>query len=388
MAPTTDTDSFPRISARDLFLVLRVFESSKETSLENIRLHICVDRKRQRRGTFLWSAARDVAGELVRLGLVEGSCQVKNARHYEVMKANKLRVTASGRTLLQTHRSDRAMAYDRLFELLSASHAYLRRLILVLNRKRVLAPVMSSMRDHVSQRYATNAALAEDVSKGEFDCEALLSSLSDRLKRDLEELETDEMRHAVGRLVADAMPGAAVDDTARFAKGFLNRLNDIVIPAVLRRDGLGFDFRTHRAMWAMGLEFRVWAVIRSHPQFDGWLVFLTSRITVNDHTVVGVEFDYGLEATRNGFMDKLYAAYQKLRSLKAGTFVSAWELRAVFCVDNHCQPSVFNVLFDEFTRKKSADYRLDLEIQRHKPQHEEAVRARGRNVGSVRVAKK
>ena len=343
MTPATETDSFPRISARDLFLVLRVFDRNAETSLENIRLRICVDRKKQRRGTFLWSAARDAAGELVRLGLIEGSCQAKNAQQYEVIKANKLRVTAEGRTLLQTHRSDRARAYDRLLELLSASHAYLRRLIVVLNRETILAPVISSMRDHVSQRYATNVVLAEDVAKGQFDYESLLSSLADRLKRDLGRAEKDEIRNAVGGLVADSMPGAVIDDTTRFARGFLSRLNAIVIPAVLRRDGLGFDFRTHRAMWAMGQEFRVWAVIRSHPEFDGWLVLLTSKISAKDDGLAGVAFDYGLAATRSGFMGKLYAAYQKLQALRSGTFVLAWELRAVFCVDNHCQPSVFNV---------------------------------------------
>ena len=387
MKPATETDSFPRISARDLFLVLRVFDQNAETALENIRLRICVDRKKQRRGTFLWSAARDVAGELVRLGLIEGSCHAKNAQQYEVMKANKLRVTAEGRTLLQTYRSDRARAYDRLLELLSASHAYLRRLIVVLNRERIFAPVISSMRDHVSQRYATNVVLAEDLAKGQFDHESLLSLLADRLKRDLVQTEKSEIRNAVGKLVADSMPGAVVDDTTRFAKGFLNRLNDIVIPVILRRDGLGFDFRTHRTMWAMGQEFRVWAVIRSHPEFDGWLLLLTSRIAVSDDVLAGVAFDYGLAATRDGFMCKLYAAYQKLQALRSGTFVAAWELRAVFCVDNHCQPSVFNLLFGEFIGK-SGDYRLDLEIQRHKPQHEEPLRAGKRNIGSIRVAKR
>ena len=149
MTLATETDSFPRIFARDLFLVLRVFDQNAETSLENIRLRICVDRKKQRRGTFLWSVASDAAGELVRLGLIEGSCHAKNAQQYKVVKANRLRVTAEGGTLLQTYRSDRARAYDRLLELLSASHAYLRRLIVVLNREMILAPVISSMRDRL-----------------------------------------------------------------------------------------------------------------------------------------------------------------------------------------------------------------------------------------------
>ena len=387
MTPTTETDSFPRISARDLFLVLKVFDQNPETTLENIRLRICVDRKKQRRGTFLWSAARDTTAELVRLGLIEGSCYAKNTQQYEAMKTNKLRVTADGRKLSQIHTSDRAGAYDRLLESLSANHPYLRRFIVVLNRGTIFAPVISSMRDHVSQRYGTNVVLAEDVAKGQFEYKNLWASLGNRLKRNLERTEKAEISDAVERLVVDSKPGAVVDDTTRFAKGFLNKLNDIVIPAILRRDGLGFDFRTHRTLWAMGQEFRVWAVIRSHPEFDGWRILLTSKISVNDNVLSNLTFDYGLTATRNGFMGKLYAAYQKLQALKQGTFVAAWKLRAVFCIDNHCQPSVFNTLFDE-SIGKSGGYRLDLEIQRQKPQHEKPLRAGKRNIGSIRVAKR
>ena len=387
MALTTETDSFPRISARDLFLVLKVFDQNPETTLENIRLRICVDRKKQRRGTFLWSAARDTTAELVRLGLIEGSCYAKNTQQYEAMKTNKLLVTADGRELSQILTSDRSGAYDRLLELLIANHPYLRRFIVALNRGTIFAPVISSMLDHVSKRYGMYIVLAEDVAKGEFDYENLLASLSDRLKRNLGRTEETEIREAVERLVIDSQPGAGVDDTTRFAKGFLNKLNDIVIPATLRRDGLGFDFRTHRTLWAMGQEFRVWAVIRSHPEFDGALIPLTSKISVNDNVLSNLTFDHGLTATRNGFLGKLYSSYQKLQALKQGTFVAAWELRAVFCLDNHCQPSVFNILFDESIGEPDG-YRLDLEIQRQKPQHEEPLRAGKRKIGSIRVAKR
>jgi hypothetical protein len=67
--------------------------------------------------------------------------------------------------------------------------------------------------------------------------------------------------------------------------------------------------------------------------------------------------------------------------------VSAWELRGVFCYDNRCQLSVFNRLFDE-SYSGSEEYKLQLEIQRQKPQHEVAVRAGQRNIGAVRVVKR
>ena len=69
-----------------------MFDQNPETTLENIRLRICVDRKKQRRGTFLWSAARDTTTELVRLGLIEGHLlREKHAaiRSYEDEQASR-----------------------------------------------------------------------------------------------------------------------------------------------------------------------------------------------------------------------------------------------------------------------------------------------------------
>jgi hypothetical protein len=67
--------------------------------------------------------------------------------------------------------------------------------------------------------------------------------------------------------------------------------------------------------------------------------------------------------------------------------VPAWELRSVFCVDNRCQTSVFDKVFAEFYGEKD-EYQVQAEIQRQKPQHESAVRANGRNIGSIRIIKR
>lgn len=385
----TETDSFPRVTARDLFMVLQVFDRQPETTLENIRLRICVDRKKQRKGTFLWSAARDTAAELVRLGLVEGACHAKNTQQYETMKKNRLSLTGNGNELLQAFKTDRAGAYDDLLSKLVAKHPYLQRFIAVISRGDVLAPVISSMRDHVADRYSANAVLATDVSKGEFEFASFLSRLSTRLKRTLTNAETDEITRLVEKLVSEARPSALHDDTTRFAKNLLNKLNDITIPAIFRQASLGFDFRTHRTLWSIGQEFRVWAVTRSHPEYDGWLVYLTCTLQLADNQseLADLSFDYGLARTRENFLGKLHAAYQKLSALKSNTFVSAWELRAVFCLENRCQPSVFNKLFGE-SYTGSGEYELQLEIQRQKPQHEESLRANNRNVGAVRVVRR
>ena len=146
----TETDTAPRTSARDLFMVLDLFERRPEQTLEEIRLRICVDRKKQWRGTALYTAARDASAELVKLGLISGACHARNTRQYQAMKANRLSITAEGTKLLALFRKDRASAYDDLFRRLVAQHPYVREIIRALARRDILAPVISSMRDHVS----------------------------------------------------------------------------------------------------------------------------------------------------------------------------------------------------------------------------------------------
>jgi hypothetical protein len=196
-----DSDTFPRVTIRDLFMVLHVFDRSNESTLENIRLRICVDRKKQRKGTFLWSAARDTVAELVRLGLMEGICQAKNTQQYETMKGNRVSVTEQGANLLRTFKQDRGAAYDDLLTRMVAKHPYLQRFISVMTRGHILAPVISSMRDHVSDRYSVNTLLASDVGKGEFDVDSLLKKTEMRLGRSLGQQEEQKITASVSQLL-------------------------------------------------------------------------------------------------------------------------------------------------------------------------------------------
>jgi hypothetical protein len=244
------------------------------------------------------------------------------------------------------------------------------------------------MRDHVSSRYVSNAELASDIGKGEFEIDSLLNRLSERVQRALLTQEEREIRNEVDRLTVDARPSALSDEMTRFAKNVLNKLNDIIVPALFRNVGLGFDFRTHRTLWAMGEDFKLWAILRSHPKYDGWVIYptATTELSEDQSRLARLSFDFGLRQTEASFFPKLHSAYQTLKNLKGNTFVPAWELRAVFCFDNKCQPSVFDRLFED-SYGGTADFKLQLEIQRQKPQHEEPVRAGNRNIGSVRVVR-
>jgi hypothetical protein len=79
-------------------------------------------------------------------------------------------------------------------------------------------------------------------------------------------------------------------------------------------DGLPFDYRTHRTIWSLGEEFKLWGTITSHPEYNGTVVYRTASIMLTpDKEQV---FDSGLKKTEENFLGKLYAAYQKLQTLR------------------------------------------------------------------------
>lgn len=277
----TETDSVPRVSARDIFMVLQLFDRRPETTLEEVRLRICVDREKQRRGTFLWSAARDTSGELVKLGLIEGSPSARNTRQYELMKSNVLTLTGNGKALLGLLKNDRKAAYDDLFLRLVAKHPYVREFIRALNRKDFIAPVISSMKDHVDARYSSHTVLATELAAGRFDTKAFCEQLVERIQRPLRPAEQSEIEDKVKEMVNESRRSAVLEDGTKLSKLIINRLNDIIIPAIFRVDGLGFDARSHRALWSIGDDFKTWATLRSHPEYDGWLIYRTATIELN-----------------------------------------------------------------------------------------------------------
>ena len=356
--------------------------------MENVRLRLCHDRKMKRRGSSLWSTARDILGELDHLGFVDGVPSPKTSRHFEECANAPIHLTDDGRSLLSSFRSDKAEAYDTLFTSMYARHPYLQAFVNVLRGRSLFAPVISSMKEHVSDRYTSTSILAEDVASKSIDVDGFLLRLCDRMKSHLSTEQEREIREGVEAVLRDTALSAVQDDLSRFAKTFMEKLNHIVIPALFRQYGIGFDYRTQRTLWTWGEEFRLWCITRSHPDFDGWLVYSTAEIMLAEdgRHVTELIFNSGLTSIRDGFLQGLYGAYQTLQAKRGATFVAAWELRSLFCVSNKCQTSTFDRVFAE-SYLGDAEYRLHLEIQRNKPQHESPVRAGDRNIGSIRVLK-
>src|SRR5882724_6633494 len=93
---SVETDSIPRTTLLDLFTALRVVAEDSPDTLESIRQHFCVDRKRKTAGDLLWSTAAYNAQELARLGLLEAGAIPKNKRTFEQLKERRVAITEGG----------------------------------------------------------------------------------------------------------------------------------------------------------------------------------------------------------------------------------------------------------------------------------------------------
>jgi hypothetical protein len=385
----TETDSIPRIKLQDLFVTLREFEHDEVRSLEDLRLKICANRKKSPSADRYWATARDNAIELQRLGFIIATPFPKDRRAYDSMRHNRLKITEVGRHMLRLFNIDRSEAYDDLFRKMYAAHRYLQTIVKALIRGPLRIPVITSAKEHVSVRYSTAAALIDDVSRREFDTDSLCRNLERRLHRDLSADETAQIREGVWRLGQDWALAATVEDPPAFAKKFLQKLNDVVLPSVLRSEGLPFDFKTHERLWSFGREWRLWETTARHPDWELRIVFRTASIhlSAGGDIVEELTFDSGLEKTRVRFLEKLFSAYQKLQQRGHSTFAIVDELRAVFCYENACQESVFDRLVSEYY-VGSEEYELNMEIYRRSGQHDRPIRIGNRNIGLLRVIKR
>lgn len=382
------TDTIPRVSARDLLITVSLLgKGGGESTLENVRLRLCLDRKVHRKGSYLWSRARDASQELRRLGLIDIRALPRDAKGYGDFVKERIRLTPDGMAFFNYLHSDRAGAYDQLFSLLHLHHPYLRSFVRIICERELHIPVLTSYKDHVGEHYRAAEALVEAVSHGQFMVEPLLEKLA---MRSVEPIPTDVLegiRVSVRDTAEAAQKAATQEESTEFAKKFLHQLNEAVIPSILAALGIGFDYRSLRIIWQLGGEFQTWWDTSFHPAENGVLVFRTAEMDIDGKRVIRLDHSNGLENIGANFLERLYGAYQVIRSITGLTYTESWGLRAVFCYENRCPPVVFETLLD---RHYIGDhtYQVQLEIERKRPRHVRPLVIGKRRIGAISVTRK
>ncbi len=385
-----ETDTIPRIKIRDLISAIQFLSRNDAPTLEALRVKLNADRGTLSGGTAGYSVARDVASELDRLGLAHVGSLPKDAKGFEKKRNTILRLNHEGDKLAEQIRTDRAGAYANILKGLYNAHPYVRRYIFAVIRSPFIAPVVTSAKQHISAKYGNAKALADDVAASKFELASLVELTEKRVARSLSADERSEIEKGVNDLVAKLRVPAATEPQTEFARKMLMAINEIVVPAVLRREGLGFDFNSLRRLWLMGTEFQISWATSAHPQRDGWLTFDTATIQLSDQQdrIEAVRFDSGLRSMTDGFLDRLFEAYSLMQSWGQPSVVTAWELRATFCFENRCAPGVFDHLFREYYGGSDV-YRIEKDFApRNKPAHEQGLRITGREIGLIRISRR
>jgi hypothetical protein len=312
MSPTTD--SIPRITLGDLFFALKVIAKDSPTTLESLRQHFCIQRKLRIAGDRLWWTAMANAQELNRLGLLDLGALPKSKARFEHLKNRPVAVTQAGAQLSSQLSENRSDAYDQLFQLMFRSHPYLRAFVRAIHETHLVAPIVTSLKDHISQKYASASSLVEDISRGYIDRSAFLQNLERRLKRPLNLQEQSEITSNLKSLLDEVTSQATREEPTEFAKKFLPKLNECVLSAIFKNEGLSFDYNTHRTLWSFGQEWKLWQSTSDHPDYDGRLIFKTATVQISapGDSIEGLIFNSGLNRTGENFLNKLYNAYIKL----------------------------------------------------------------------------
>jgi len=385
-----ETDTIPRIKVRDLVSAVQFLSRNDSPTLEALRVKLNADRRTLSGGTAGYSVARDVASELDRLGLANVGPLPKDAKGFEKKRDTVLTLNDGGRDLAERIRTDRAEAYGSILKGLYETHPYVRRYVIAVMRGPFVAPVITSAKQHISPKYGTAKVLADDVAGRKFELPSLLELTAIRVGRPLSADEQSEIENGVSDLVSKLQIPAATEPQTEFARKMLMAINEIVVPAVLRREGLGFDFNSLRRMWLMGTEFQVSWATSAHPRHDGWLTFDTATFELSERLdkIERVRFDKGVRRMAAGFLDRLFEAYMLMQGWAQPSVVTAWELRATFCFQNRCAPGVFDHLFCANYGGSDA-YRIEKDFSpRNKPSHEEGLRIGGREIGLIRISRR
>ena len=388
-AHADERDTIPRIKIRDVISSVLFLERNRAATLDGLRVKLNSDRGESSRDTRGYSVARDVAAELRALGFAEISAVPKDSKAFEKKRNAPIRLTDSGSRLAECVRADRAEAYECVLKAFHQNHAYARRYVAALRRGPFLAPVLTSWEQHISTRYVSAQALAEDVARGQFDLASILQLTSGRLARELDGAEREEIERAIFALIERLRTAAAHEQQTEFARKVLMAVNEIVVPAVLRREGLAFDYKTLSLLWSMGEEFQISWATSAHPQHKGRLTFATAEVDCSDdgQQIRSIRFENGVKQIAEGFLDRLFQAYSLMQEWGQQAVVTVWELRATFCFQNRCAPRVFDHLLTEHYGGSDV-YRIDKDFPRNKPAHEDALTVGGREIGLIRISKK
>jgi hypothetical protein len=332
------TDSIPRVSMSQVLGALSYLARSEQPStFEGVRvfLHQQSGRRAPQSREALWTAARDTLSDLQRLGFVRSGSLPRKRSDVQRLSGSPCELTDRGASLATLYHEDRGRALDQLLLTWLNEHPYFRAYTSRLLRGPLHVPDITSMRqlgtDALSQQVI--ASLAERITAS---CLERLAPVG----------FSDDKSAVFSRSVLERVDQirSTLDLGDLDTKRWVDAIEDLVVlPSFFAAEGLPFDSVSFQHLIKASQDFLSGAWTSSHPDFDGRVVFATCDFEPDPREAVGPVHRvvyHGRTYAAKVFNKSLVQAYRRLTRVGA-TYVNAYAVRALVCVELRIQPQVF-----------------------------------------------
>lgn len=379
-------DSIPRIRIEQLLDSLSLIASSESAcTFDRVRraLHRSSKRQAPPSREAMWTAARDVLTDLGKLGLITAGPLPRKRSEVERLKETPCRASKQGEAVARLYRESRGKAFDAILILWMNAHPYFRAFTSRLLESPMYIPDITSIKQlGQGLRFPTEPhSLAERIIES---CTARLQAV---------DFPKEKTRVFQAKVVDRVEPLARVSALRGIdTKHIVDTIEDtIVVPAILKSEGLGFDSVTMQHIIRCSQDFYSAAVTSSHPEFAGRVLFATCDFAPDPllHTsaaVVEVKH-HGQSYVSQQFAESLISSYRTL-SGSSQAYVDVYPLRALVCRDLRIQPLIFSLCLESIIeRGKESGIIIYTELPfSPPPQGESYVLINGHRVGLVKLS--
>jgi len=372
------TDSIPRVGIDQMLDVVATLNSKGKSTFDDVRqrLHGRSARRAPASREAMWTVARDVLSDLQRLGFAVVGVLPRKRSEVDRLRESPCDLTESGRALANLFAQGRGRAFDHLLVAWTNEHPYFRLFMNRLLSGPLHIPDITTVRQVGSPAAGTPLA------------ERIISSCSARLAATgYPDAKRERFAAAVHDRVAQLETRSSLGDLD--AKKWIDAVEDlIVIPAFLCAEALPFDAVTFQHLIRVSQDFLSAGWTSSYPGFEGRVVFATCEFQPalgDDARAVGV-VHHGRTYAARGFKEALRTGHQRLAG-RQGTYVDAYALRALACIQLGIQPVVFAHCLEDVIRAGDASGLLIFtELPFAPPPPGEAyVEVSSRRVGLIKV---
>lgn len=379
-------DSIPRIRIDQLLDSLRFISLSKSTcTFDEVRrsLHSSSKRHAPPSREVMWTVARDALTDLNKLRLITVGPLPRKRSEVERLKETPCKVTEKGMEIARLYKDSRGKAFDSILLLWMNNHPYFRAFTIRLLKSPMYIPDITSIKQlGQSLKFPIDPDLLAN---------RIIESCTTRLKTidfPAEKIvifneKVDEQVEYLNRV--SSMRNIDV-------KKIVDTVEDnIVVPAILKSEGLFFDTVTFQHIFSCSQDFYSVAITSSHPDFTGRVIFSTCDFmpdpSFNAEASVSGVTHHGQSYVSNDFTMSLISAYKKL-SGSLQTYIDIYPLRALVCTDLRIQPLIFSLCLERIIEhREESGVTIYTELPfTPPPQGESYVLVRGHRIGLIKLS--